>query len=47
MKQLDVVMSRPAFVWDPNLTFTHVTFDLAPRDLWPLGQMSKEIAKNP
>ena len=28
MKQLDVVVSPPAFVWDPNLTLTHVTFDL-------------------
>ncbi len=26
MKQLDVVVSPPAFVWDPNLTLTHVTF---------------------
>ncbi len=33
MKQLDVVVSPPAFVWDPNLTLTHVTFDLDPCDL--------------
>ena len=33
MKQLDVVMSPPAFVWDPYLTSTHVTFDLNPCDL--------------
>ncbi len=30
MKQLDIVMSSPAFVWDPNLTLTHVIFDLNP-----------------
>ena len=28
MKQLDVVGSPPAFVWDPHLTLTHVTLDL-------------------
>ena len=28
MKQLDVVMSPPAFLWDPHLTLTHVIFDL-------------------
>ena len=33
MKQLDVVVSPPAYVWDPNLTLTHVTLDLDPRDL--------------
>ena len=33
MKQLDVVVSPPAFVWDPNLTLTHMTFDLDPCDL--------------
>ncbi len=37
---INVVVSPPAFVWDPNLTLTHVTFDLDPCDLWPLGQMS-------
>ena len=26
--QLDVVLSSPAFDWDPYLTLTHVTFDL-------------------
>ncbi len=45
MKQLDVVVSPPAFVWDPNLTLTHVTFDLNPCDLWPLGQMSNKFQK--
>ncbi len=45
MKQLDVVVSPPAFVWDPNLTLTHVTFDLDPPDLLPLGQMSKKLQK--
>ncbi len=45
MKQLDVVVSPPAFIWDPNLTLTHVTFDLDPSDLWPLGQMSKKLQK--
>ncbi len=28
MKQLDVVVSPPAFVWNPYLTLTPVTFDL-------------------
>ncbi len=32
MKQLDVVVSPPAFVWNPYLTLTHVTFDLDPCD---------------
>ncbi len=27
MKQLDVVVNPPAFVWDPSLTLTNVTFD--------------------
>ncbi len=26
MKQLDVVVSPPAFVWNPYLTLTHVNF---------------------
>ncbi len=33
MKQLDDFMSVPVFVWGPNLTLTHVTFDLDPCDL--------------
>ena len=33
MKQLDVVVSPPAFVRNPYLTLTHVTFDLDPCDL--------------
>ncbi len=28
MKQLDVVVSPPAFVWFPYMTLTNVTFDL-------------------
>ena len=28
MKQLDVVVSPPAFLWDPYLTLTHVIFEL-------------------
>ncbi len=28
MKQLDVVVSPPAFLWDPYLTLTNVIFDL-------------------
>ena len=28
MKHLDIVVSPPAFIWDPNLTSTHLTFDL-------------------
>ena len=31
--QLDVVMSPSAFVWDPKLNLTHVTFDLDQCDL--------------
>ncbi len=34
-KQLDIVVSPPAFVWNPNLTLNHVTFDLDPCDLRP------------
>ncbi len=30
MKQLDVVVSPPAFIRNPYLTLTHVTFDLDP-----------------
>ena len=30
IKQLDVVVSPPAFVWDPNLTLTHVTSNVDP-----------------
>ncbi len=30
MKQLDVVVSPPAFVRNPYLTLTHVTIDLDP-----------------
>ncbi len=33
MKQLDVVVSLAAFVWNPYLTLTRVTFDLDPCDL--------------
>ncbi len=33
MKQLDVVVSPPAYVWNPYLTFIHATFDLDPCDL--------------
>ncbi len=40
MKQLDVVVSPPAFVWNPYLTLTHVTFDLDPR-----GQISTKLQK--
>ena len=28
MKQLDVDVSQPAFVWNSELTLTHMTFDL-------------------
>ncbi len=35
MKQLDVDVSPPAFVWNPHLTLAKVTFDLDPCDLWP------------
>ncbi len=32
MKQLDVDVSPPAFLWDLNLTLANVTFDLDPYD---------------
>ncbi len=32
MKQLDVVVSPPAFVRNPYLTLNHVAFDLDPCD---------------
>ncbi len=31
MKQLDVVVSPPTFVWDPYMTLTNVTFDPDPK----------------
>ncbi len=31
MKQPDDVVNPPDFVWDPNLTLTHMTVDLDPR----------------
>ena len=34
MKQLDIVVSPPAFLWDPYLTLTDL--DLWPWYLWPL-----------
>ncbi len=34
MKQLDVDVSSPVFVWNPYLTLANVTFDLDPCDLW-------------
>ncbi len=37
MKQLDVVVNPPAFLWDPYLTLTHVIFDLDICNLWPIG----------
>ncbi len=33
MKPLDLVVSPPAFVWDPYLTLTYVTFD-GSRDIY-------------
>ena len=33
MKQLDVDVSPPGFVWNPYLTLANVTFDLDPFDL--------------
>ena len=45
MKQLEVVVSPPAFVWDPYLTLTHVTFDLDICELWPLGHISNVLCK--
>ncbi len=46
-EQPDVVVSPSAFVWDTNLTLTHVTSDLDPCDLRPLGQMSKKLFGDP
>ena len=48
MKQLEVVVSPPAFVWDPNLTLNRVTFDLDPCALWPwpIGPMIKAPSYN-
>ncbi len=43
MKQLDIVVSPPTFVWDPNLTLTHVTVDLDPRDLWPYLGLKRSL----
>ncbi len=45
MKQLDVVVSPPAFLWDPFLTLTHMTFDLDICDLWPLGHRFYALCK--
>ncbi len=45
MKQLDVVVSPPAFFWNPYLTLTYMSFDLDPRDLWPLGRMSNTLCR--
>ena len=33
MKQLDVVVSPPAFIWDPYLTLINVAFDPDPSKL--------------
>ncbi len=35
MKQLNIVVSPTAFVWDPYFTLTNVTIDPDPCDLWP------------
>ena len=35
MKQLDIDVSLPAFVWNPYMTPANWTFDLDPCDLWP------------
>ncbi len=45
MKQLDIVVSPAAFVRNPYLTLTHVTFDLDPCDLCPRGQISMKLQK--
>ena len=37
MKQLDIDVSPPAFLWDPYLALTNVTFDLDPCDLLALS----------
>ncbi len=39
MKQLDVDVSPPAFLWDPHLNLANMTFDLDPCDLWPYAQV--------
>ena len=33
MKQLDIYVSPPAFVWNPYMTLPNVTFNLDPCDL--------------
>ncbi len=38
MKQLDVDVSPPAFVWNLYLTLANVTSDLDRQDLWPQGR---------
>ena len=40
MKQLDIVVNPPAFLWDPYLTLPHVIFDL---DICDLSQTVPEI----
>ncbi len=42
MKQLDVVVSPPAFLWDPYLTLTYEIFDLDHVDL-PKSNGSRDI----
>ncbi len=44
MKQLDVVVSPPAFLWDPYLTLTNVIFDLDMNEFFIyLSQTVQEI----
>ncbi len=43
MRQLDVVVSPPAFVWDPYLILTNVTFDPDPCDLYGSDSYQSEF----
>ncbi len=46
MKQLDVDVSPPAFVWNPYLTSANLTFDLDPRDPLLPRHMSNTLMQN-
>ncbi len=43
MKQLDVVVSPPAFLWDPYLTLTNVIFHLDTKFEPPKSNGSRDI----
>ena len=43
MKQLDIVLIPPAFVWDSYLTSTNVTFDFDICDVNPKSSGSRDM----